>query len=65
MSENHPDFDRPYGDPYWDMQALLEGKKVVGHKMTPEELYTFSRTLYCFSSGWVEQDGIIWRYYAE
>lgn len=60
-----PKFDEPITSKYWNRIALKDGKRIIGHQMTPGELYEFNRSLYCGAIDWIEQDGIIWRYYLD
>lgn len=57
-------WNAPYGDAYWDMAGMYEGKRVVGHKFTAEEKTEYDHGLFCFISGIVQGD-ILWRYFDE
>jgi hypothetical protein len=55
----------PYRDKLWNMQAMLNGKKVIGYKLTDEERELYERAFICGRLQWIYQDGVAWRYEAE
>lgn len=57
--------ETPYRSPLWNMQAMLNGKRVIGYKLTDEERELYEHAFICGRLQWIYQDGIAWRYEAE
>lgn len=58
--------ETPYGDPYWNVEGMLNGKRVVGHQMTESEAKEYESMLVCFTPWHYDFDKhICWRYDGE